>query len=201
MHSKGKFVNLDELHQLVATGESEELEFKRSTSDLKGGMETLAGFLNGHGGTVLFGVSAAGKVIGQTVSDATLREVAAEIAKLDPPVTVTQTRVKVSETNDVLALKTTIRTSAPYAYQGRAFKRVGSTTSLMPQAEFERRLLERGHSQHRWENQVAEGFQLRDLDRKEVTRTVREAVNANRLEASVESPVEVLEKTPFDEGS
>jgi ATP-dependent DNA helicase RecG len=186
-------VNLDQLQRLVVEGESERIEFKKSTGDLKGGMETLCGFLNGRGGAVLFGVSTK-RISGQTISDDTLRDVARDIAKLDPPATITQSRVRVSETHEVLVLKTTVRSACPYTYNGRPFRRVGSTTSLMPQQEYELRLLERGHSRQRWENQVAEDYRLGDLDRKEIQRTVREALNANRLEASVESPKEVLAK-------
>ncbi|MEX2139208.1 MAG: ATP-binding protein [Pirellulales bacterium] len=64
----------------------------------------------------------------------------------------------------------------------------------MPQAEYERRLLERAHSQQRWENQIATGYRLHDLDRKEITRTIREALHTGRLEGSVESPEEVLRR-------
>ena len=49
-------MNLEQLKRLVAVGESDRLEFKKTTGDLKGGMETLCGFLNfglvdssGHG--------------------------------------------------------------------------------------------------------------------------------------------------------
>ena len=52
----GWIVDLDELQELVATGESEQLEFKSTTGGLRGGMETLCGFLNGNGGSVLWGV-------------------------------------------------------------------------------------------------------------------------------------------------
>jgi ATP-dependent DNA helicase RecG len=78
-------MTLDELRQLVAQGESSRLELKKSTGDLKGGMETLCGFLNGGGGTVLFGVTQAGNVIGQDVTDATLRDIAEELRRIDPP--------------------------------------------------------------------------------------------------------------------
>jgi len=45
-------MNLEQLTRLAALGESDRLEFKKSTGDLKGGMETLCGFLNGQGGRV-----------------------------------------------------------------------------------------------------------------------------------------------------
>src|SRR5262245_15253857 len=143
------------LKKLVTRGESEQLEFKKSTGDLKGAMETLCGFLNGKGGRVLFGVTQGGRVLGQDVSDNTLQEVAREIARLDPPATIAQTLVPLEDARQALALETTVRSSSPYTYNGRPFRRIGTTTSLMPQAEYERRLLERGHSQQRWENQPA----------------------------------------------
>jgi ATP-dependent DNA helicase RecG len=64
----------------------------------------------------------------------------------------------------------------------------------VPQADYERRLLERGHPQRRWENQVAERYQLKDLDAKELGRAMSDAVAAGRLEAPVTDPVEALKK-------
>ena len=191
---EGRTLNLRQLQTLVAPGESDRVEFKKSTGDLKGGMETLCGFLNGRGGRVLFGVTSGGRILGQTISDATLREVANEITRLEPPATITQSRVSVSESDEVLILETTVRSSAPYTYNGRPFQRVGTITSPMRQAEYERRLLERGHSQQRWENQIASGYRLRDLDVPEIRRTVAEAIDAGRLETTVESSAEVLRK-------
>jgi ATP-dependent DNA helicase RecG len=65
-------VNLAELPQLVAQGESDRLEFKKTTGELHAGMETLCALLNGGGGKVLFGVTNAGRIVGQDVSDSTL---------------------------------------------------------------------------------------------------------------------------------
>ena len=78
-------MTLAELQRLIADskGEWEHIEFKKTTGELHGGMETLCGFLNGSGGKVLFGVSTAGKVQGQDVSDPTFQEVANAIAQED----------------------------------------------------------------------------------------------------------------------
>ena len=187
-------MNRRRLEALVARGESETLELKKSTGDLRGGMESLCAFLNGQGGTVAFGIKADGKIIGQSITDATIREVAAAVSKLEPPASVIQTRIGVGERQEVLLLETGDRSAAPYTFDGRPFQRVGSTTSLMPQVRYQRRLIERGHAQARWENQTAVGYRLGDLDRREIVRTVREAVNAGRLEGTVKSPDEVLRK-------
>jgi ATP-dependent DNA helicase RecG len=52
----------------IKEGESETLEFKRSTGELKEAMQTLCAFLNGKGGTVLFGIRPDGNPEGQEVT-------------------------------------------------------------------------------------------------------------------------------------
>src|SRR5436305_9236615 len=101
---------LAKLQKLIADskGEWEHIEFKKSTGELYGGMETLCGFLNGTGGKVLFGVTTAGRVQGQDVADATFQEVANAIRKLDPSAWIEQTRITVSGTKEVLMLATTV---------------------------------------------------------------------------------------------
>lgn len=48
-------MNKDELRHLIARGESENLEFKRSTAPIKRAFETLCAFLNGKSGLSLSG--------------------------------------------------------------------------------------------------------------------------------------------------
>ena len=49
--------NLDIVKGLIAEKECGRVEFKETTGQLERGMETLCAFLNGKGGTVLFGVT------------------------------------------------------------------------------------------------------------------------------------------------
>lgn len=48
---------IEQVLALIQQGESYNLEFKKSTAQLKPAFETLCAFLNGNGGTVLIGVS------------------------------------------------------------------------------------------------------------------------------------------------
>ena len=57
---------------LVAQGESETLEFKRSTGTRRKGAQTICAMLNHRGGRVLFGVIPEGTIISQDVSDRTI---------------------------------------------------------------------------------------------------------------------------------
>ena len=80
--------NLDIIKRLIAEKECGRVEFKETTGQLERGMETLCAFLNGEGGTVLFGVTDKGKIIGQDVSDKTKRDIADAIRRIEPFATV-----------------------------------------------------------------------------------------------------------------
>src|SRR5579884_1995621 len=149
-------MTLAELQKLIADskGEWEHIEFKRTTGELHGGMETLCGFLNGSGGKVLFGVNNAGRVLGQDVTDSTFQEVANAIRKLEPPAWIEQARIPVDGVKEVLILEAAQETDGPYTFDGRPYQRIGNTTSRMPQPEYERRLLAWTKNQQRWESEV-----------------------------------------------
>ena len=56
--------------------ETETLEFKKSTGELKEAMVSISSILNKHGiGTLYFGVRPNGDVVGQDVSETSLRDV------------------------------------------------------------------------------------------------------------------------------
>lgn len=81
-------VNQKELSRLVKRGEGPTLEFKRSTAELREGMQTVCAFLNGSGGMVVFGVRSGGFMEGQQVSDKTLGEFAQAFERFEPPANV-----------------------------------------------------------------------------------------------------------------
>ena len=83
--------NAKELARLLKQGEGRTLGFKRSTGELREGLQTICAFLNGSGGMVLFGVRPDGRPEGQEVSDQTLRDVAQALDRFEPPVTLVVT--------------------------------------------------------------------------------------------------------------
>jgi len=173
-----------ELIQLLKQGESRTLEFKRSTGELREGLQTVCGFLNGSGGLVLFGVRPDGRPEGQEVSDHTLREIAQALDRFEPPVNPAVERLPVGSGRDVLILRVEgTSDSVPFTFEGRPYERVGSTTRKMSQETYERLLLERAHARRRWENQPAVGVRLKDLDREEILRTREAAIQQRRISA------------------
>lgn len=188
--------DLQELAALIREGEGRELEFKRSTGELREAMQTLCAFLNCAGGSVIVGVRPDGRIEGQQVSDQTLREIAEAAGRFEPPADVCIERLRVDPGHDVIVLGVESRPDVlPATYDGRPYERVGSTTRKMPQAKYERLLLSRAHGRRRWENELAPDTSLRDLDRAEIHRIVEAARAAGRLVSPVGRGVtEILDR-------
>jgi ATP-dependent DNA helicase RecG len=178
------------LEALVAQGEGVSLELKTSTSQLAGGFQTLCAFLNGAGGTVVFGVSPKGALLGQEVSDTTLRQVAEHVGFLEPTAKVDIQRVAVGAGREALVLSVQGGSPhGPFAYDGRPYMRVASTTRRMPQAAYAQRLQERTVNATSWESLPAVEVGLEDLAVGEVRRVVAMARAAKRLVAPGERNV------------
>ena len=174
--------NENELSRLIKRGEGLTLEFKRSTAELREGMQTVCAFLNASGGIVLFGVRPDGVTEGQQISDKTVREVAQAFERFEPPVNVPVERVSLESGCEVLMLRVEgTLDSIPFTYEGRPYERVGNTTRKMSQERYEKLLLDRTHSKRRWENQPAEEITLKEIDREEVFRIVDIARSVGRL--------------------
>lgn len=172
----------ERIARMIVAGESETLEFKSTTGTRREAARTVCAMLNQQGGQVLFGVTPEGRVTGQHVSEHTLEEVSAELARIDPPAFPAIERIPVDEDREVIAVSITRGQAGPYMYRGNAYRRMGNTTVAMRADEYRRLLFERMHSERRWENQPAEGWSVGDLDANEIRTTVEEAVRRGRLE-------------------
>ena len=76
---------LDDIRNLINSGtETDSIEFKKTTGQLERGMETLCAFLNGTGGTVLFGVTDEGKIVGQDIAGKTKETIGEAVGRLEP---------------------------------------------------------------------------------------------------------------------
>jgi ATP-dependent DNA helicase RecG len=186
---------------LIARGESDTLEFKRTTGELKAAGATLSAFLNGsRGGTVLFGVSPEGRVRGQDVSDATRREISEMLASFDPRIHLArfeEVEVPTGAGRRVILLSVASGSAhAPYLFDGRPYVRVSSTTRLMPRERMLELLRDRARPSQRWELEVAEGYGIADLDDEEIRRVAKQGVASGRLSGAVavDDVEDVLEK-------
>jgi len=196
--------NLDIVKELIADKEGCHVEFKKTTGQLERGMETLCAFLNDTGGTVLFGVTDNGFVAGQEVSDKTKRDIAEAVNRLEPWAAVQISYVSLPDSKKkVIAFHVEdARMSRPFCYRGRAYMRVESVTTTMPQAAYNELLFQREGNAHKWESYFDEHLRLSDLDKAEIKKTVRLGIEYGRLPETTESKIPViLEKLGvFEEG-
>lgn len=75
---------LNDVKRLMSDNETDSVEYKATTGQLERGMETLCAFLNGSGGSVLFGITDKGQINGQEVADSTKRNIAEAINRIEP---------------------------------------------------------------------------------------------------------------------
>lgn len=119
--------------------ETELVEFKKSTGEHREAMESIASMLNKHGrGTLYFGVLNNGDVVGQTVADKTLRDIAQEIAaKIRPIIHPEITRLEDGEGRAYIRVEFE-GDDAPYACDGRYRIRTADSDDLMSPEEVRR---------------------------------------------------------------
>jgi len=84
MLSASPFTTLAARQSLVALGDSDALDLKRSTAELRRPGHTLYALLSGEGGRVVTGVGPDGTIVGQRVADHTLRDIAAMLGRFEP---------------------------------------------------------------------------------------------------------------------
>lgn len=119
-------MNLEEIKAIVAGGESETVEFKKSTAQLPRVGETLCAFLNRSGGILLIGVTPDGRIVGQQVSDKTRREIAAMLDQFEPTPSIEVSEIAVPRSSrKVIALSVTASEGGrPSLFAGRPYQRI-----------------------------------------------------------------------------
>ncbi|NOQ55548.1 MAG: hypothetical protein GQ477_01945 [Nanohaloarchaea archaeon] len=88
-------MDTQDFQKLIDAGEDETIEFKRSTAQTDRALRTICGFLNHKGGTVYFGISDKNELVGQQVSDSTLKSLSQKIRQKIRPETGTIMNLKV----------------------------------------------------------------------------------------------------------
>lgn len=193
-------MQLSEIERMISRGSDSEwvdLELKKSFAEKEAGMKTLCAFLNGSGGSVIFGVTPRGRIVGLDLTDQNLRDLADQFRSFEPAVVIQQEQVLLDSGRGLLVLQVQpVPGEPPYVFRGRPYIRNGSRTEVMPQSIYQQRLAERDIPRLRWETQIAEGVAISDLDTDEILRTARLGVEAGRVpEETTQSPAgEVLRK-------
>ncbi len=189
-------MNYKDIERIAELEECSNLEFKESTGQLDRSMETLCAFLNGDGGDILYGIKDNGKIIGQEVSDNTKRSIAEAVNRIEPFVELEISYVPIPDTNKyVISIHAECtRYMRPFTYKGRAYMRIESTTTFMPQERYNHLLMERG-GKYGWEAIINSDLELSDLDENAILGAVREGIRNGRLpETTIREEIPVILK-------
>lgn len=170
-----------ELQALVSAGESEQIEYKRSTGQRTEAARTVCAMLNGRGGFVLFGVTDGGTVTGQQVSSGTLTDIVHELGRIEPRPLLSPDVVPMDENRAVVLIRVPSGGPAVYTFDGKPYVRRGPTTSVMTQEEYRQLLLNQMHPTSRWETQQAFELGIDDLDAEQLAATAGAALAGGRL--------------------
>jgi len=193
-------MTLEEIKKIIEQGESTTVEFKKSTGVLKAAFETVCAFLNSDGGIIFIGVTDGGRIIGQEISDRTRQEIAHAMSEIEPPAQskISIVYVPISAENDkkIIVIKVKVGQHIPYTFDSRAFHRVQSTSSKIPQHRYEQLIIERGQLNHSWDNLFVVRYTINDLDQDLILSIVHEAINNQQLPASAikDNIIKILER-------
>ncbi len=173
-------MTLKQLKSLIKQGESEFLEFKKTTANLHAAMETVCAFLNSdHGGTVLIGIKDDGTIVGQILQDKNLQELATEIKRIEPITKINVKYITLDNEKKVIVLSIDPGLRAPYTYDGRSFVRIQSTTSRMTREQYE--YLYHKNNPHRWESLTSNSCNINDLDKTRIKDVIRMGIAHRRI--------------------
>ena len=181
-------MTIEEIKTIIARDENRVLELKKTTGELVKGMQTLCAFLNSDGGWLFFGITPKLEVLGQNVTDSTQREIAHEMTKIEPAISLPIQIIDIPERPgfSVIGIHSDAAKfgDAPYTYDGRPYYKVESTTVLMPRSMFEERLRRSNPSRFAWESQTPDNLLIEDLDESRIKGAIAYGVEKGRMPAS-----------------
>jgi len=180
--------------------ESENRELKKSTSELKEAVVSIAAILNKHqNGVLYFGIRNDGTVIGQTVTGKTLRDISKAISDhIEPRIYPGVEKVEI-DSKDCIKVEFHGE-EIPYFAYGRSYIRVGDEDRQLSAKELENMFLKKNRDRLAWENRVS-GSSIRDVTKGILTQYVSRAQSAGRLDFSFKGVKTTLNKLNLIQGA
>ena len=173
--------------------ESESLEFKKSTAQLREGVVSLSAMLNKHGkGTVLFGVNDDGEVTGQVIGKMTKADIVQEISNHLKPMPVVTVKEQTIEGKTIISLDAEGE-DTPYSAYGRYYIRTDDSDIQMSSNQLWRFFEEKDRTYSKWE-ETDSGKGIAIVDEDVLIEYIRDANDTGRMDYVYRNPVEALSK-------
>ena len=179
--------------------ESETVEYKKSTGELKEGVISIASILNKHEhGDLYFGVKNNGDVIGQDISDTTTRDVSQAIRlNIKPPIYPVIEEQNYGDRNVIHVQFEGKR--RPYTAYNIPRIRISDEDTLMDQELYREMLNERENTIDSWETKLSK-YHIKDIDKEIFARYLKKAKEVERITFDNDDPVDVLSKLELTDG-
>lgn len=179
--------------------ETETLEFKKSTGELKEAMYSICAILNKHQhGEIYFGVKPDGTPIGQVVTEESLREVSQKIKNFIEPKRYPEINKVVIDGRDCIHVKFA-GNQVPYFANGIAKIRVADEDLTMSPEEITQLILKSGREGNRWENLIS-NKSINDVDEELLKKYVSRAHEVGRIAIEYTDKKTVLNQLELSEG-
>ena len=160
--------------------ESETIEFKKTTSELKEGVISLASMLNKSGVcTVYFGIKNDGTVIGLAVGDHTTSDISRAIKEHLKPTIIPTIELLTVEEKQIVSVKAQGE-DTPYSAYGRYYIRSNDEDLVMTNAQLESFFLGKNYDYSKWEKEATE-YGIDDVDEDLLIRYVNQGNECGRI--------------------
>ena len=185
------FINLGE--------ETEQVEFKKSTGEMKEAIISIAAILNKHGsGDLYFGVKNNGDVIGQIITDKTTREVSQAVGNHLRPVIYPEITKENYDGRNVVHVRFEGH-MLPYMAFNIPRIRVADEDLVMAQDVYDDMIRRRDDFRKSWERQISE-YHISDIDMSVFDRYLKRAKEVGRITFDNDDPSSVLNKLQLTDG-
>ncbi len=159
--------------------ETETIEFKKSTSELKEGMISISSILNKHGlGTLYFGIKTNGDIIGQNVSESSLRDVSRMIYESVKPQIYPVIDEEVIDDKHIIKVEFN-GDEKPYSAFGRYYLRTADEDREISPLELKNFFTTNAYK-GKWEKAITD-ISVDDVNKKCVKEFCDNAITAGRL--------------------
>ena len=189
------------LSQLLAQGESEQVEFKSGVSKEFHVEEAACAFLNAQGGTIVVGVKDDGRLVGVPAAEDNAQEVQQRLlAAISPPAPLSVT-VENMDGKKLIVINVPQGLEKPYVCKGKIMVRRGADVVPAVASDISYLIGQRAHTEARWERLPALGVEEDAFDAI-LIRKVAETIKVRRGYAidPGRKPTKVLEQLGLFQG-
>ncbi|MEA2082474.1 MAG: putative DNA binding domain-containing protein [Elusimicrobiota bacterium] len=179
---------MNDIKKVISRGESETLEFKKTSSDWKAIIKTISAFGNTRGGNIFIGVSDAGKVSGVQIGRKTIEDLVHKIKENTDPKIFLGVSVEKADKKEIILIRVVENNHKPVFAFDRVYKRVGKSTVRVTSEEIRKMALE-GKKIY-WDELICEEAKLKNIDVEKVKWFVREAITQRGLRFPKNLPAE-----------